>query len=221
MAQISPDVRIAVPALLAVLKKEPIDSDQTTTEGSPPVITVTGPAPEAAKALGRLAPGTPAAGEAIAALTEVVQSGPPQRRASAIDALGHFGREAAVAVPALVAVLGEAETDNEPTRDKESAAEALGRIAPGTSSADQALAALTAALKSGSASARRAAILALPSFGHASAGSIPQLRTLKESDPTPNVRKAAASALETLEQGPNAQTRESKPAGPAPESPRL
>jgi HEAT repeat protein len=205
LAQISPDVREAAPALIAVLKKEPVDSDESTTEGSPPVTTFSGPAHEAAAALGRIAPGTSQAGPAIAALTDVIQAGPPQRRASAIDALGRFGKEAAVAVPALVAVLGEAESGDEPTGDKASAAAGLGRIAPGTSSADQALAALTAALKSSSPSARRAAIQALPSFGHASASTIPRIRTLKESDPMPSVRKAAESALEKLEEEPKAQ----------------
>jgi HEAT repeat protein len=201
LAQISPDVRTAVPALIAVLKKEPIDSDQASSEGSPAVTTFTGPAQRAADALGGIAPGTPEAGPAIAALTAIVQSGSRQRQASAVDALARFGREAAVAVPALVAMQGETETGNEPTRHKASAAEALGRIAPGTSSGDQALAALTAALKSSSPSTRRAAIQALLSFGNASASAIPQIRTLKESDPMPNVRKAAASALEELEDG--------------------
>jgi HEAT repeat protein len=205
LAQISPDVHTAVPALIAVLKKEPLDSDQSSSEGSPAVTTFTGPAQRAADALGRIAPGTPESGKAIAALIEVVRSGPPQRRVSAIDALGRFGKEAAVAMPALVAVLGEAESGDEPTGDKASAAAGLGRIAPGTSSADQALAALTTALRSSSPSARRAAIQALPSFGHASASAIPHIRTLKESDPMPSVRKAAASALEELEEGPKAQ----------------
>jgi hypothetical protein len=93
--------------------------------------------------------------------------------------------EAALDVPALVTVLGEAESGNEPTTDKASAAGAPGRNAPGASSADQAVAALTAALKSGSGSARRAAIQELPSFGHASAGAVPMISALKESDPNP------------------------------------
>jgi HEAT repeat protein len=200
--------------LIAVLN-EPIDSDQATAEGRTAVTTFTGPAHRAAEALGRLAPGTLASGQAVAALTAVVRSGPKQRRASAADALGRFGTEAAPAIPALVTMLGEVETGEESTNDKASAAEALVRIAPGTSAADQAVAALTAALKSNSIATRRAALRALPSFGKAGAGAIPQIRTLKESDPIPNVRKAAASALEELEDGLKAQEPRTKPANPA------
>jgi HEAT repeat protein len=215
LARISPDVRTAVPALIAILN-EPIDSDQATTEGRTAVTTFTGPAHRAAEALGRLAPGTPASGQAVAALTAVVRFGPAQRRASAADALGQFRKEAAPAVPALVSMLGEAVAGEESTNDKASAAEALVRIAPGTSAADQVVAALTAALKSNSIATRRAALLALPSFGQTSAGAIPQIRALKESDPIPNVRKAAASALEELEDRSKAQAPSTKSANPAP-----
>src|SRR5262249_43885640 len=116
-------------------------------------------------------------------------------------ALAQFGRDADRAVPALVTMLGTAQADKESRNDQASAAEALGKIAPGTSAADQAVAALTAALKSHSIATRRAALKALPSFGQASAGAIPQIRTLEASDPIPNVRKAAASALEELKDG--------------------
>jgi HEAT repeat protein len=215
LARISPDVGTVVPALIKVLN-EPIDSDQASTEGVTAVTTFTGPAHKAAEALGRLALGTPAAGQVIAALTEVVRSGPPQRRASAADALGQFGADAALAIPALVTMLGEAEAGKQSTDDQASAAEALGRIAPGTASADQAVAALTTALKSDSIATRRTALEALPSFGHASAGAIPQIRSLKENDPIPNVRKAAASALERLKDASEAQAPRSKSAAPAP-----
>jgi HEAT repeat protein len=113
-------------------------------------------------------------------------------------------------------MLGEAEAGEESTSNKASAAEALARITPGTSAADQAVDALTAALKSNSIATRRAAVSALPSFGQASAGAIPQIRALKESDPIPNVRKAAASALEELEDGSKAQKPSTKPANPSP-----
>jgi HEAT repeat protein len=215
LGRISPDVRTTVPALIRVLN-EPIDSDQETVEGTTAVTTFTGPAHGAAAALGRLAPSTPASGQAVAALTEVVRSGPPQRRASAADALAQFGSDAAVAVPALVILLGQSDAGKESTRNQEAAAAALARIAPGTSSADQAVAALTAALKSDSIATRKSALQALPSFGSAGAGAIPLIRTLKESDPTPNVRKAAASALDELEHGSKAPAPPSRRAEPAP-----
>jgi HEAT repeat protein len=200
LTRISPDVATAVPALIAVLN-EPIDSDQADMEGTTGNTTYSGPAHAAAAALGRLAPGTRAAGQAVAALAEVARSGAPQRQSSAAAALANFGKDAAPAVPALIAMLEAAEAGKEPTRDKASAAEALGRIAPSTSSADQAVAALTAALKSSSASTRAAVIRALPSFAPLSSQAIAQLRTLQESDPVPTVRKAAASALEELKAG--------------------
>ena len=49
------------------------------------------PAWAAAQALGKIAPGTPSAGEVIEALTEVVRTGHPYRRVAAAHALGEFG----------------------------------------------------------------------------------------------------------------------------------
>ncbi len=114
--------RSLVPALIKLLR-EPIDSDQVVTIGLSSLIDYAGPAQEAAAALGRLAPGTPAAGEVIAALTEVVGAGPPRRRAAAAEALSHFESAAGAAVPALAAYLREAASSQQPTRDAASAAE--------------------------------------------------------------------------------------------------
>jgi HEAT repeat protein len=197
LARLSPDARTSVPALIAVLR-EPIGSDISTLTGTPPSTTYQGPAQEAAKALGRIAPGTPAAGEAIAALTEILRSGPPQRRAEAADALHEFGVAAAGAVPALITFLKEAAAIEFASDDGPSAARALGRLAPGSPSADAAVTALAAALKSGSGPTREAALTALSSFGPAAAGAIASIRALQENAPTPNIRKAAASALEKI-----------------------
>ncbi len=203
IGRMSPDPRLAVPALIAVLR-EPYESDQQSVAGQMMTITYAGPAQQAAQALGRIAPGTPAAGQAISALSAVVRSGPPRRRAAAAKALAQFGPAAAEAVTGLIAFLEEAEASNQMSEDRQSAARALGRIAPGTSTADKAVAALSAVLKSHSTPTREAAIAAIRSFGPAAASTrsvIPTLRELNENDPVPSIRQAAASALEAIKDG--------------------
>src|SRR5262249_30272993 len=59
----------------------------------------------AARALGRIAPGTKSAGAALAALTEALH-GPPQVRLGAISALAAFGPKAVGVVPQLRAWQG-------------------------------------------------------------------------------------------------------------------
>jgi HEAT repeat protein len=197
LSKMASDVQAVTPALIAVLE-EPIDSDRAGVAGMSLATTYSGPAHEAAEALGRLAPGTPSAGAAIAALTKVVQAGPAQRRGSAADALGEFGAAAAAAVPPLIGMLKDPAASSALSRDGASAARALGRIAPGTPSSLAAVAALSAALKSESIATREGALDALPHFGRAAAPAIPLIRSVQENDPIPNVRKAAAAALEGL-----------------------
>jgi HEAT repeat protein len=192
------DVTKLAPALTTVLK-EPVDSDQAESEGPASAPTYSGPAHKAAEALGRLAPKTAAAGEVIAALAEVVQSGPPQRRASAARALGQFGPAAASAIPALLRLLDAPESGKEPTDYRAAAAATLSKIAPGTASAEAAVAALTAELNSPKAATRGTSLQALSRFGRVSSHATAKIRTLKESDPDPAVRKAAASALQSLD----------------------
>jgi HEAT repeat protein len=198
LGQLKPDPGAAVPALIPVLR-EPIDSDVKAVERSTVTYdTYNGPAHEAAKALGAIAPGTPQAGEAMAALVDVVRSGPAQRKGSAAEALGAFGPAAISAVPPLVGMLKETATAQAPTRAGGSAAGALGKIAPGTPAADEALAALTAALRAPWIPTREAGLEALPAFGPKAAAALPAIRELKDKDPDPGVRKAAGSALEKI-----------------------
>src|SRR5262249_45086350 len=133
LARMAPDPHAATSALIAVLR-EPMESDQAGVSGPGQPISYSGPAQGAARALGRIAPGTPAAGVAITALTEVVQAGPAQRRAAAAEALGQFGPAAVQAVTALITMLKETAAAKVPTGDGASAARALGRIAKGTPS---------------------------------------------------------------------------------------
>jgi HEAT repeat protein len=199
LGRLAPDARLATPALIAVIK-EPIESDQRVVDRTA-YATFSGPAYAAIQALGRLAPRTESAGAAIAVLAEVVRSGHPQRRASAAQALGEFGPAAAPAVPALIAFLKEAAASKVPTRDGDAAAHALGRIAPSTPTAGDAVAALAAALSSTERLTREAAITALLPFGPKAAPAIPAIRALKDKDPETRVREAASEAMDKLEAG--------------------
>jgi HEAT repeat protein len=195
--RLDPDVRLAAPALIAMMN-EPIESDQRVVDRSV-FVAFSGPAHSAIQALGRIAPRTGSAGEAIAALGEVLRSGHPQRKGSAAQALGGFGTAAAPAVPALIAFLKEAAASKVISRDGEAAAQALARIAPGTPAAGDAVTALT----SGQRLTREAAIKALVSFGPKAAPAIPAIRQVQDKDPDTGVREAAAEALAKLEAGPN------------------
>jgi HEAT repeat protein len=75
---------------------------------------------------------------------------------------------------------------------------ALGRIAPDTPSADQAVAALLPVLQSKVWLSRAKAIEALRQFGPKAAAAIPGIRALKD-DRNAEVRDAAAKALSAIE----------------------
>ncbi len=101
----------------------------------------------AAWALGRIAPRSAEAKKVIAALMEVVRSGPPSRRARAARVLGNFGPDAAEAVPVLLHLVHL----NEPLVPKaapdateifDAAVSALSQIAPGSAEAKKVIAAL-------------------------------------------------------------------------------
>ncbi len=204
IGRMSPDPHSTVPALIAVLR-EPYESDQQRTAGQLAILAYAGPAQEAAQVLGRIAPGTPAAGQALSALNEAVRSGPPRRRAAAARALGQFGRSASDSIAPLIALLQKAESGKQLTEDGPTAARALGQIAPGTSGASDAAAALAAALKAEAAPIREAAVRATASFKQDQASLtavIPILREIHEKDRVPNIREAAASALAELTAGP-------------------
>jgi HEAT repeat protein len=196
ISRLSPDVGQVAPALIAVLH-EPVSSDGTTF-GPGMIPSHVGPAHEAARALGQLAPGTKSADAAIKALTEVLESGPDQRKATAATALGRFGQAAAEAVPALIKRLQETAGQTEPGGPGPSNASTLADISPGTPYADKAVVALTAALRSAWSPTREAAIHALSKFGPAATPALPALRELKEKDPVPNVREAAEATLSAL-----------------------
>ena len=123
------------------------------------------PGAAAIQALGEIAPGTAFASEVVASLIRTVQSpGRAERRRVAADSLAKFGRDqAAVAVPVLIKSLTETATINGPPAP--AVAAALGKLAPGTTHADEAVVALDAALNSPWEYTRRQAAEALAGFG--------------------------------------------------------
>jgi hypothetical protein len=133
--------------------------------------------------LGRIAAGPTSARKVIAGLGEVVRTGRPEIQSVAANALGGFGPAAEAAVPDLILAIEEA------AREKHydatwRASVALGRIAPRTKSADQAIAALDRLLRIRPAEAnfQIAAADALADFGPAAESAVPDLiQVLKES----------------------------------------
>jgi hypothetical protein len=160
--------------------------------------------------LGRLAPGTASAGEAVAALAEVVRTGEPGWRDSAIMALSNFGLAAEPAIPPLVQVLRQAFTRKDGWAFQGDAAiKVLAKIAPGTRSADTALTALIEVLDQrpevSEANAARsllftrlAAIEAVPKFGPRAVAALPQLRAWRNGSDS-QLKRAASTALEVIE----------------------
>ena len=192
-----PVAETAIPALL-VLLREPIFSDQTDPRLS--AVLKVDPSEEAASLLGEIAPGTAFADEVIKALTDVVQSGHPERGMRAVQSLEKFGAVAEPSIPVLIKAMLEASgTGDQFFFVARSVPSALGRIAPGKASAAKSVAALTdAARHSQSSEVRVAAIKALTLFGPDATTAMPVVRALRE-DPSSDVQSAAAAALGLLE----------------------
>jgi HEAT repeat protein len=206
VSRIGPEAAAATPALIAVLN-EPFDASH-----------YLDPAREAARALGQMGPRR----EAIAALVDVISpekvernlasfprlgetgsppSDVPARKAlrimSAIDALGDIGPPAGAAVPAMIAAYYKAlETDH--SMAMTAIPVALGRIAPNSAAAPDAVAVLIRALDAKYPAYRVGAVEALAHFGTDAAAAIPKLRALQE-DSDRFTRDAAAKCLTALE----------------------
>jgi HEAT repeat protein len=214
-AQLGPVGRAAVPELLRVVSA-PLAPNLESVQHIE-VREDDDPGSEAALALGAIAPGTTDAPQVIAALTEVARSGPLMRRTRTVYALGLFGPAAAEAIPVLIGTVADPTSLNqiqhivdtasksglEPDESayvhgQAEAARALGKIAPGTPLADQAIAALRTVLNSPAEFCRAAAAEALGQFGPKAASALPRIRELKN-DRAPIVSRAAAGALTLIE----------------------
>jgi hypothetical protein len=183
----------AIPALVGHLRETLESQDAGSRNEIHPVIL----------ALPKIAPGTSSAGQAIAALIEVVRSPSLHTawRARAAESLGAFGPAAEPAISALVDALHEAFAGKDGIPSVGWAvARALGRIAPGTKAADTAFAALTEALD-GPRHVRLGAIPALADFGPKAASVVLQLRAWQR-DSDPSLAKSATLALKAIEGAP-------------------
>jgi HEAT repeat protein len=187
LGDFGPAAEPAVPVLVQALRDALTREEKFAIEGQ-----------AAAGVLAKIAPGTRSAGAVIAALTEVVRSHHPTWRVWAAEDLGAFGAAAEPAIPALIEALHDALAGEDARLSYGfAAARALGRIAPETSAADEALAALTGALESDS-EARLGAVSALPAFGSKAAGALPRLRAWKNGSDD-RLKWAATSALKAIE----------------------
>jgi HEAT repeat protein len=154
--------------------------------------------PAAANALSFISDRTEAAPMVIKVLRESIAS---HSRMSlwAIDALQTFGPRAESAIPDLIGVLEQSKGERPPFRNGAAAARALGEIGPGTSSSEIVVTALAKdGIASESKDTRIAAIVALARFGPGAAAAIPAIRARQETDPEPEVRRAAAGVLKRL-----------------------
>jgi HEAT repeat protein len=200
LRDLGPEAAAATPALLAALQ----DPDPHVRH----VVTA---------ALGEIAP---ADKEVIAALVSRLRTGD---RLSAVKALGHFAADAREAVPTLVELVKDPDTETrltaviilgeigpdaalavrvltEALRDadatvREHAAESLGQI--GTEDAST-IAALSEALKDNNSRVRRDAVRTLGQIGPAAKSAVPAIRGLQK-DESENVRSAARTALRQID----------------------
>jgi HEAT repeat protein len=191
------DARAAIPELLQVMYEPRAPGDPGVEVVSGPFAYVD-PASESAWALDEIAPGSAAEKPVIAALIDVVRSGPETRRGSAAAALGKFQSAAEEALPVLIVLMIDSALEHKIERAS-SAALALGKIAPETPSANQALAALMAAVDSQYSPLRSAAIQAVGLFGSKAGAAIPKLRALSD-DGDRQVKDAAVKALASIEE---------------------
>ena len=192
IAELGRDAGPAIPSLLTCMS-HPIDTAMFGS-GHP---SHWDPGWVAAEVLVKISSDTPLAGEVIEALSEVIRTGHPYRREAAANALSRFGQAAVGAVPALISVIRENAATKAEFGDGSWATMALGRIAPDTPLADEAVSCLIEALQARSEYTRECAIEALLRFGPKAANSVPRLRALVN-DERPAVGAAAARALTVL-----------------------
>ena len=190
LGEFGPAAESAVPALIRALPWKLPSANRAF--GDPPVVI---------KALNGIATGPNSTGQVIAGLGRVVRTGRPDMQWEAADALARFGPAAESAVPDLILAIEEAVREK-PGRVTWRASVALGRIAPRTKSAGEAVAALDKLLRirPDEEGFRIAAADALADFGPAAESAVPNLiQVLKESTGeggyAPHLMAIAARAL--------------------------
>jgi len=187
LVELGREAQGAIPALIATaLEKR--DASIVTDPFTPDLSTL------AIHALGRIAPGTDSADQAMTALIEILKAEEPTTYSAALYALEQFRPASESIVPELIHVLRKNIAVENPSNCGGSAVMALGQFAPGTNANRPAVAALTEALAARSSTVRYGAAFALRRFGPESTGAIPRLRALTK-DPDAAVRGAARDTL--------------------------
>jgi HEAT repeat protein len=130
---------------------------------------------------------------------------------AAVQGLGEIGPPAVAAVPALIAAYNQA-LAHQHTLAQFAIPSALGRIAPNSPVAPDAVAALVRALDSKNQSIRNGAVEALGQFGKDAAAAIPKLRALQD-DPDTFMRSVAARSLAALGVAPQPKPGTARAAG--------
>jgi HEAT repeat protein len=145
-------------------------------------------------ALGRIAPGAPSAAEAISALVASIEDPDDEVNLHAIDALAAFGPAARSTAPALMQGLRLARKKKDLWRAGR-IVEALTRIDPHGSEADEAVAFLVEVLGIGDLQTRLFTERILAAFGPAAAPAIPRLVALSRQPGAREQEEAAVIAL--------------------------
>jgi HEAT repeat protein len=181
----------AIPAIIRVLRSARGAAGWEARESS-------GLRGSAARALGRLAPGSPSCADAIAALMNAVDDPVVEVRSTAIEALVKIGPAAREAAPTLIPLMRRA-TDQRSTMKAVAIADAVRAVAPGTPEEARILAMLMELLGAEPDLQSVPSILgAVARFGPRATGELPRLREL-EGSTFPFVRNAARKAVDAIE----------------------
>ena len=202
LGDVGPDAEAAVPALIGLMGEE--DEAPKPEEGANRSPFPWGPAAESAATLGRIAPGTPREAEAAEALIAVLrESTNALTRAKAAGALAAFDAEFhEPALPLLLSALKE--TMNHPDSPADAFCSVLGKTAPNTPWADEAVALLTVALESASPGVRSTAAESLARFGPRAKPALARLHAIANDERVePWVRGPAGSAARRIEAVPD------------------
>ncbi len=192
LANLGPAAASSIPALIRLYQNE--------LKTAPPALvqdrflSAADPACEAARALGLVSKNLDANTEVIAALVQGLSSPNHERHGAAALALGSMGRRAISVIPRL---LDDLKTAMKPNKFGGMVAEALGRIAPRSSSETVVIAALIEATRSEAAGTRSGAALALGEFGARAEKAIPAIEALKD-DKSESVRWNVSASLSRI-----------------------
>ncbi len=222
LTQFGPAARGAIPAIVRVLRStEAKGAGRSTLPHVPPGRMTNPPRSEveeqdayrdalervqlrhnAVLALGRLAPGTPWAGEAVSAVVAALDDPDDEVNLQALEALVAFGPAAAGSAPALIRGLHQARKKKDLWRAGRMA-DALARVAPTSPEAAEAVAFLVEVLDSGDLPSRLFAERVLGTFGPTAVPAIPKLVALsREPEARGNEEHAAiATALGQIAPG--------------------